>query len=113
MLLQLERRQLLRQRRVSQRHQAGVLLHGGGRLGGRLRDPRLPAPGTRYGGGLLGRRGKKEALKFRLFDSSCLPLMNPDDYDQLCPHGSGLLPRPVPATQNPGDQRAYIGTFSH
>uniref|UniRef100_A0AAQ4RE16 Latent transforming growth factor beta binding protein 2 n=1 Tax=Gasterosteus aculeatus aculeatus TaxID=481459 RepID=A0AAQ4RE16_GASAC len=30
------------------------------------------------------------------------------DYDQLCPHGSGLLPRPVPATQNPGDQRAYI-----
>ncbi|XP_077945511.1 latent-transforming growth factor beta-binding protein 2 isoform X5 [Gasterosteus aculeatus] len=36
------------------------------------------------------------------------PLPGRDDYDQLCPHGSGLLPRPVPATQNPGDQRAYI-----
>ncbi|XP_037343428.2 latent-transforming growth factor beta-binding protein 2-like [Pungitius pungitius] len=35
------------------------------------------------------------------------PVPGRDDYNQLCPHGSGLLPRSGPATQDPGDQRAY------
>ncbi|KAM8914977.1 latent-transforming growth factor beta-binding protein 2-like isoform 2-T2 [Spinachia spinachia] len=33
------------------------------------------------------------------------PVPGRDDYNQLCPHGGGLLPRPAAATQNLGDQR--------
>ena len=36
----------------------------------------------------------------------------PDDYNQLCPHGSGLLPLPVSSVQALGDQHPYIGTLS-
>ncbi|KAM6917617.1 latent-transforming growth factor beta-binding protein 2-like [Lycodopsis pacificus] len=36
------------------------------------------------------------------------PVPGRDDYNQLCPHGSGLLPLPVPSTQNLGEQHPYI-----
>ncbi|KAF1374953.1 hypothetical protein PFLUV_G00234380 [Perca fluviatilis] len=36
------------------------------------------------------------------------PLPGRDDYNQLCPHGSGLLPLPVASTQSLGEQRPYI-----
>jgi len=35
----------------------------------------------------------------------------PDDYNQLCPHGSGLLPLPVSSTHYVGGQDPYRGTF--
>ncbi|XP_068577904.1 latent-transforming growth factor beta-binding protein 2-like [Cebidichthys violaceus] len=35
------------------------------------------------------------------------PVPGRDEYNQLCPHGSGLLPLPVPATQHL-EQRPYI-----
>ncbi|XP_023273034.1 latent-transforming growth factor beta-binding protein 2 [Seriola lalandi dorsalis] len=36
------------------------------------------------------------------------PVPGRDDYNQLCPHGSGLLPLPVSSTQTLGEQRPYI-----
>ncbi|XP_070697809.1 latent-transforming growth factor beta-binding protein 2-like [Pempheris klunzingeri] len=36
------------------------------------------------------------------------PVPGRDDYNQLCPHGSGLLPVPVSSTQSLGEQRLYI-----
>ncbi|XP_028421400.1 latent-transforming growth factor beta-binding protein 2 isoform X2 [Perca flavescens] len=36
------------------------------------------------------------------------PLPGRDDYNQLCPHGSGLLPLPVASTQILGEQQPYI-----
>ncbi|KAA8582268.1 hypothetical protein FQN60_009008 [Etheostoma spectabile] len=36
------------------------------------------------------------------------PLPGRADYNQLCPHGSGLLPLPVASIQSLGEQRPYI-----
>ncbi|XP_023139134.2 latent-transforming growth factor beta-binding protein 2 isoform X2 [Amphiprion ocellaris] len=36
------------------------------------------------------------------------PVLGRDDYIQLCPHGSGLIPLPVSSTQSLGEQRPYI-----
>ncbi|KAM9842615.1 latent-transforming growth factor beta-binding protein 2-like [Aulostomus maculatus] len=36
------------------------------------------------------------------------PVPGRDDYNQLCPHGSGLLPVPLSSTQSLGEQRPYI-----
>ncbi|XP_042356273.1 latent-transforming growth factor beta-binding protein 2-like isoform X1 [Plectropomus leopardus] len=36
------------------------------------------------------------------------PVPGRDDYNQLCPHGSGLLPLAVSSSQNLGEQRPYI-----
>uniref|UniRef100_A0A4W6EV42 Latent transforming growth factor beta binding protein 2 n=1 Tax=Lates calcarifer TaxID=8187 RepID=A0A4W6EV42_LATCA len=36
------------------------------------------------------------------------PVPGRDDYNQLCPHGSGLLPLPVSSTRTLGEQRPYI-----
>ncbi|KAL7380810.1 hypothetical protein ABVT39_024441 [Epinephelus coioides] len=36
------------------------------------------------------------------------PVPGRDDYNQLCPHGSGLLPLTVTSTQNLGEQHPYI-----
>ncbi|GLD62481.1 latent-transforming growth factor beta-binding protein 2 isoform X2 [Lates japonicus] len=36
------------------------------------------------------------------------PVPGRDDYNQLCPHGSGLLPLPVSSTRALGEQRPYI-----
>ncbi|XP_044021842.1 latent-transforming growth factor beta-binding protein 2-like isoform X2 [Siniperca chuatsi] len=36
------------------------------------------------------------------------PVPGRDDYNQLCPHGSGLLPLPVSSTQSLEEQRPYI-----
>ncbi|XP_074547850.1 latent-transforming growth factor beta-binding protein 2-like [Halichoeres trimaculatus] len=35
------------------------------------------------------------------------PVPGRDDYNQLCPHGSGLLPVPVSSAQSLGEQRPY------
>lgn len=109
MLLQPERRQLLRQRPVPKHHQAGVLLHSGGRLGRQLRDPRLPCPWKRcrqvraqcirINGELSVMFGQRIYNKFYFVD----------DYNKLCPHGSGLLALPVSSL---GEQRPFIGSHA-
>ncbi|XP_041828648.1 latent-transforming growth factor beta-binding protein 2-like [Melanotaenia boesemani] len=35
------------------------------------------------------------------------PIQGRDDYNELCPHGSGLLPLPVSSRQSHGDQQPY------
>ncbi|XP_034078265.1 latent-transforming growth factor beta-binding protein 2 [Gymnodraco acuticeps] len=36
------------------------------------------------------------------------PLQGRDDFNQLCPHGTGLLPQPLSFSQNLGEHRPYI-----
>lgn len=109
MLLQRERRQLLRQRPVPKHHQAGVLLHSGGRLGGQLRDLRLPRSWKRC------RQVRVQCIRIKgelsvMFDRCIhIKLYFVDDYNKLCPHGSGLLPLPVSSL---GEQRPFIGSHA-
>lgn len=109
MLLQPERRQLLRQRPVPKHHQAGVLLHSGGRLGGQLRDPRLPHPRKRCRQVRVQRIRINGELSVMFDRRICNKFYFVDDYKKLCPHGNGLLPLPVSSL---GEQRPFIGSHA-
>lgn len=50
-------------------------------------------------------------MRFQDILESLLTFYFPDDFNKLCPHGSGLLP--VSSTHIAGEQHPYIGTCSH
>lgn len=109
MLLQPERRQLLRQRPVSKHHQAGVLLHSGGWLGGQLRDPCLPRPWKRCRQVSVQRIRINGELSVMFDQRIYNKFYFVDDYNKLCPHASGLLPLPASSL---GEQRPFIGSHA-